>query len=266
VVAAIAILSAKFYELMILIFIVLIHEMGHAFAASFFSWRIKQVLLLPFGGVLEVEEYGNKPIKEELIVTLAGPIQHGWLLLAGLFFHQMNLLSDDLYTTFVEFNIMILIFNCLPILPLDGGKLILLLFSKILPFQQAMQRAIIVSFVFLMIYMCALLIISPYHLNGWIIVIFLLFSLYNEWKNRPFVFIRYLIDKYTRQSKLGQMKKINVMSYNSLSEVVEKFHRGVSHTIIVKDSNEKKHIPEAELLKSYFENNPMQVKIRDLLF
>ena len=77
---ALAIMTAHFFELTMFLIIVLIHELGHAFAASFYSWRIKRISLLPFGGVAEMDEHGNRPLKEEAIVTLAGPLQHVWMI------------------------------------------------------------------------------------------------------------------------------------------------------------------------------------------
>ncbi|MDP4157713.1 MAG: stage IV sporulation protein FB, partial [Bacillota bacterium] len=51
IVIAASIVTAHFLEVCLLLLIIFIHEMGHAAAASFFSWRIKKVSLLPFGGV-----------------------------------------------------------------------------------------------------------------------------------------------------------------------------------------------------------------------
>ncbi len=76
VVALIAIMTAQFQTLLLLFWIVLWHELGHVVAAHMFSWRVKRILLLPFGGVAEMDEHGNRPFHEELIVTLAGPFQH----------------------------------------------------------------------------------------------------------------------------------------------------------------------------------------------
>ena len=59
--------------------------------ASYYSWRIPRIMLLPFGGMAEVDEHGNRPLKEEAFVILAGPIQHLWLFLLP--FSCMILLS-----------------------------------------------------------------------------------------------------------------------------------------------------------------------------
>ena len=71
---ALSVLTARFTELLLMFLVVLCHELGHAFAAQLFGWRIKSVTLLPFGGELDTDEHGNRPWKEELIVLAAGPL------------------------------------------------------------------------------------------------------------------------------------------------------------------------------------------------
>src|SRR3954453_11659306 len=115
---ALAIMTAHFFELTMFLIIVLIHELGHAFAAAFFSWRIKRITLLPFGGVAEMDEHGNRPLKEEAIVVLAGPLQHIWMVLAAYALFSMSLISEPFFQMFLHYNVMIFIFNLIPIWPL----------------------------------------------------------------------------------------------------------------------------------------------------
>src|SRR5690625_4698610 len=79
-VVGIGVITGYFREIFMIFIIVFIHEMGHAVAASYFQWNIKKIELLPFGGVLEVDDE-NPPFREELIVILAGPLQHIWLII-----------------------------------------------------------------------------------------------------------------------------------------------------------------------------------------
>lgn len=57
----ISVLTGYFIETVTLFGIVFIHEMGHVVAAKSFGWRVKEVQLLPFGGVAVVEEPGAYP-------------------------------------------------------------------------------------------------------------------------------------------------------------------------------------------------------------
>src|SRR5690606_11132374 len=57
----------------VLIFLcVLLHELGHVFAARRYGVQIRDVTLWPFGGIASMERIPEKP-SQELIVALAGP-------------------------------------------------------------------------------------------------------------------------------------------------------------------------------------------------
>ncbi|MGX6442911.1 M50 family metallopeptidase [Neobacillus sp. K501] len=268
IIIAISIATAHFLELCLLILIIFIHEMGHAAAASFFSWRIKKISLLPFGGVAEMEEHGNRPLKEEAIVVLAGPLQHVWMVGIAYLLASMSLISDELFQLFFQYNLMILIFNLFPVWPLDGGKLIFMFLSLKKSFPTAHNLTLMISFVFLGIFSLLTLLMAPTSLNVWIIIGFLIFSLYHEWKQRRFIFMRFLLERYYgKKSDLHMLKPIQANEQDLLIHVLEKFQRGCKHPIIVESNGrEKGMLDENELLHAYFSEKRLTDKISDLLF
>jgi stage IV sporulation protein FB len=268
VVIAIAVLTARFIELILLLFIIFVHEMGHAAAASFFSWRIKKISLLPFGGVAEVEEHGNRPLMEEGAVILAGPLQHIWMMGIAFLFYELSLLSDHWYGLFIQYNFMILIFNFLPIWPLDGGKLLFLLLSLKHSFPDAHKFTLLVSIGFIVLFSFITLLTAPVNLNVWIVIGFLANSLYHEWKQRRFVFIRFLLERYYgKNSDFRSLKPIKVSEEELVIKILERFHRGCKHPIIIeKNGKEKGTLDENELLHAYFSEKLTSAKIGDLLY
>lgn len=248
--------------------IIFVHEMGHGAAASFFSWRIKKIALLPFGGVAEVDEHGNRPLKEELVVVLAGPLQHVWMLGLSYLFFIAGVFSEKWHTLFMEYNLMILVFNLIPIWPLDGGKLMFILLSMNTSFQEAHLRTLYGSVAALLIFSASLLFIAPQTLNVWVIIGFLAFSLYFEWKQRRFTFMRFLMERhYGKQVDLRELKPINTSENEMVGHVLERFQRGCKHPIIVKQQNGKEMvIDENELLHAFFSEKLLTAKIGDLLY
>jgi stage IV sporulation protein FB len=268
IVIAVAVATAHFIELSLLLLIIFIHEMGHAVAASFFSWRIKKISLLPFGGVAEMDEHGNRPLKEEAIVVLAGPMQHAWLIGVAFLLFQFGIMSASLYTLFIQYNIMILLFNFLPIWPLDGGKLVFLWLSLKQPFPVAHKRTLWISLVAVILFGILTLVTSPINLNIWIIISFLGFTLYHEWKQGRYIFIRFLLERYYGNStELRDLKPIKVQEDELVIHVLEQFQRGCKHPIVVlEQEKEKGMLDENELLHAYFSERLLTAKIRDLLY
>jgi stage IV sporulation protein FB len=255
-------------ELCLLLLIIFVHEMGHAVAASFFSWRIKRISFLPFGGVAEIDEHGNRPLREEAIVTLAGPIQHLWLIGAGVLLSEFNIISPELLEIFIKYNLMVLTFNLLPIWPLDGGKIVFLLFSLKNSFPNAHRQTLLVSIGSLIVFVVAAVTISPFNLNVWIVITFLIISLYTEWKQQAFVFMRFLLERYYgKKETFHTLKSIEVDEEEYILDVLGEFQRGVKHLIVVhNEGKETGTLDENELLHAYFAEKQVNAKISDLLF
>ncbi|XQY90856.1 M50 family metallopeptidase [Metabacillus sp. HB246100] len=268
VMIGISVITASFKLLMMLMVIVFIHEMGHAFSAHFFSWRIKSIMLLPFGGVAEVEEHGNRSLKEELIVVLAGPLQHLWLQgVAFLLYSGMIIQSAD-YEMFTFYNLSIFFFNLLPVWPLDGGKLLFIFFSQFFSYRKAHAYMMVTSVISLMIYIIGILLTSPHYLNMWMITIFLLYSLYHEHKNRMYGHLRFLMERYYgKQQSIKKLKPIVVEESESIHEVLLQFHRGCKHSIVVEREGLKlSELDENELLHAYFSTKLVDSRVGDLVY
>jgi Zn-dependent protease len=113
------------YALLLLIS-VLVHELAHALTAKIFNWPTEKIVLNLWGGHTQFEGFTATPGRS-VLVALAGPAANfllaaaGWLLVstAGL-----TGVADILANIFVWANLLIGIFNVLPGLPLDGGRLV----------------------------------------------------------------------------------------------------------------------------------------------
>lgn len=91
-------------------FFSVIHEIGHIVTGLVFRMKPEKLEVMPFG--LAISFYFNENKIKELFVTLAGPITS--LVVAILCTNQEMAYS----------NILILLFNLLPLYPLDGGRII----------------------------------------------------------------------------------------------------------------------------------------------
>ncbi|MGO4804953.1 site-2 protease family protein [Arthrobacter sp. 2MCAF15] len=113
------------YALLLLIS-VLAHELAHALTAKIFHWPTEKIVLNLWGGHTQFQSFTASPGRS-VLVAMAGPAANfvlagaGWLLLS---FGDLRGVGDILANIFVWANLLIGIFNVLPGLPLDGGRLV----------------------------------------------------------------------------------------------------------------------------------------------
>ena len=114
---------------MIMLF-ALIHELGHLLAGLLMGMKPEKIELMPFGVSIsfkiKVEEY-NKKIKKgnmleikKILVALAGPLTNFIIIIIA------SNINIDLFKALIIIytNFLIMIFNLLPIYPLDGGRIL----------------------------------------------------------------------------------------------------------------------------------------------
>jgi Zn-dependent protease len=105
---------------------VLVHELSHCVVARGFGLPVRRILLYPLGGFSEIEKEPPTP-GQEFLVSAAGPAMS--LALAGIGI-GVNLLLDlrgiprVLIDRVILANAVVGVFNLLPGLPLDGGRVL----------------------------------------------------------------------------------------------------------------------------------------------
>ncbi|TCP32243.1 stage IV sporulation protein FB [Scopulibacillus darangshiensis] len=249
-VVAAGLITGHFWEVASVFFIVFIHECGHAIAALLLGWRVREIQLLPFGGVAKVDDHGNRPMHEDLIVTLAGPVQHLWLPLLSYLFLLTDYWDQTNHQIFITYNFMILLFNSLPIWPLDGGKLMFLLLLKAFPFKRAYDITLILSCFILIILSIYVGVATPFTLNYFVVGSFICFSIIKEWKERRYVFMRFLLSRWRDPVPFHSTTPIVVTAKMPVATVLGLFKKGSLHPVIIEET--RRHIEEKDILNAFF--------------
>lgn len=117
-------ISFKIFLLFVLLFIcVLIHELSHSYTAIKNKIKVKEIVLLPIGGISVIDDMGISP-RTEFNVAIAGPLMS--FLLGGLFGIAVVFTPPGDITFFLQslfiLNIALGVLNILPAFPLDGGR------------------------------------------------------------------------------------------------------------------------------------------------
>lgn len=113
---------------------VILHELGHALTAAHYGVHTRSILLLPIGGVAQLEQIPDNP-REELAIAIAGPTVT--VVIAVILYIILRLSGTplDYHTamsggggTFLErlfwINVVLAVFNLLPAFPMDGGRVL----------------------------------------------------------------------------------------------------------------------------------------------
>jgi Zn-dependent protease/CBS domain-containing protein len=103
-----------------------VHELSHSLVARGYGLPVRRILLYPLGGISEIEREPETPGRE-FTVSAAGPPLS--LVLAGVGYGLMTVVPDGtigwiIVSQFRWANLVVGLFNLLPGLPLDGGRML----------------------------------------------------------------------------------------------------------------------------------------------
>ena len=127
---------------------VAVHELGHAVVARRYGVEVKDITLMFLGGVVQFNEMPRQR-GAEAIVGIAGPITS--VLVAGVSWALLQITPNgasaaQFVLAFLTFqNVFLAIFNLLPALPLDGGRVLRSLLALRMPYLRATQISASVS-------------------------------------------------------------------------------------------------------------------------
>lgn len=257
-----SVLTGQFLELLTLFLIVFIHELGHVCAALLAGVTVRSVQLLPFGGVAVIEDHGRLTAGREIGIALAGPLQNGFMILMAAALGQADYGSSAYLDYFIGANAMIALFNLLPILPLDGGKILQAALSLLLPYYYTLLwtgRVSIAASLLVIVY--ALLPLGTgggLRLNLLMIGAFLLYSNFTDQRNLPYRFVAFLMNReviHEQHLRSGDIARpIVAPAAKPLDDILRLFKRNHYHFIYVmnKDRNIVAVVPEQRLIASYF--------------
>ncbi|HQQ76510.1 MAG TPA: site-2 protease family protein [Thermoanaerobaculia bacterium] len=143
-----------------LFFCVVLHELGHSLVARGFGLPVKEIVLLPIGGVARMEKNPEKPV-HELLISVAGPLvnvaiagvllaavgaRFGPLDAAGLAARLKGAPSvETALLWLLSVNVMLFVFNMIPAFPMDGGRVLRALLWMVMGFGPATRIATLVG-------------------------------------------------------------------------------------------------------------------------
>ena len=114
----------------IMIGFAILHELGHLFMGLLLGLKPEKIDLIPMGLAVSFKvnisdfnkkkKRGNVEVLKEILIAIAGPVVNLIIVILALTFIKDEMLKNLI----VYANLLIFMFNLLPIYPLDGGRIL----------------------------------------------------------------------------------------------------------------------------------------------
>ena len=193
--------------------------------------KINEIYIYPLGGISRFNMDLNISIKKELLILINGPLfQHiAYIFLLVLMPTKKELINIYHYS--------ILMFNLLPIYPLDGGKLVKLFLNKVISYKNSLKLIIYLSYLVTII----LFIINKKNISIFIMISLLIILITKEKSRIDYIYNKYLLERYLNNYNFKSNKIIN--NINNL-------YRDKTHLIHINNM----YILEKEYLEKIYKN------------
>ena len=228
-----SIFTASFFSFLIITVLVVVHELGHVLMTYLCGGNIKEILITPLGGISKTFIPYSMPFILEFLILICGPIFQcfAYLFLILIFNNDLELIT--------LYHFAILIFNLLPVYPLDGGKILCLFFQLLFSFKTSYYLIFFISFFMLILFYIFSLYFSS--LNILFFTSFLFIKLLKEVKEFHYLYEKFLLERYLNPIYFS--KSSIVFSYKNF----KRWHR---HLI----KRENNYYLEGEYLEKRFKN------------
>lgn len=231
------VLTGHFSNLLVFTSLIIVHELGHFLSACLFKYKVKKIIIYPYGGLTMLDTLINTNIYKDLIVAISGIVMQSIYFFIIFLLYSNKIVRDYIYDLFLLYHSSMLIFNLLPIVPLDGFKILNLLLSKYFNFNISNNLSVFISLCTVIIFLFA----NYYEKNYSIILVIgiLLQNIYKFYNQIPYIYNHFLLERY--------LYNIN---YKSKKIIVNenKMYKNKSHLFI----KNGKIIPEKTYLSTLF--------------
>jgi stage IV sporulation protein FB len=155
-----------------LVFIAL-HEFSHAIVGIACGFKLKEFRIMPFGLSISFYSFEHISVNKRILTYLSGPLFNFFI--AIIFFSANTGARSQKILEIIYINLALAIFNLLPILPLDGGKILKEILRKKYAREIAYKKIIIIgniSFIIITILYCIVFILEK-NISLFLIILYL---------------------------------------------------------------------------------------------
>ncbi len=224
-------------NIMLIYFIVIFHELGHIFIIKILGYKVLRVDIYPSGGVTKIDKKINTKLSHDIFIASFGIVFQIILYFIFTFLYSLSFIRSSTYELFVTYNITILIFNLLPIIPLDGYQLLRSIWEILFPYKKAFKISLVISVISILLFITYNQILS---LNNYLVISFLIFKLVTELKNFKYQNMRFLLERYLNDLPYRKIKNESIIDLSLLKkDTYHYFKKGNTYVSEKKVLNKK---------------------------
>jgi stage IV sporulation protein FB len=204
----------KFNFLILHYLIAFIHELSHYLMGKFLNIKVGEICFLPIGFYVKMPTLQDEKFIKQFLVLIAGPLSYFISFAVLKLLYNFNVISIYGYEDGIISNRFILLFNLLPIYPLDGEKIIELFLTPILNEYKLRVVRIIISIL--------TIIIGSYFfisLGEILSILFLIFGIIISLINLKKDYFFYLIGRLNKKEK----SKIKINTKNEIYRLKDNY-------------------------------------------
>ncbi len=230
-------------EISVCLISVFLHEFSHVFVSNKIGLDMIEIEMFPFGGVAKSKESFWISTIDEIFISIAGPIMNFVIVIIFIFINKVAP-NINIIEIIIKANLIIGLFNVLPIFPLDGGRILRSYISSKIGYKNGTIKLVYITYAISILSIIYGLITFVMHGKGIYLIfisLFILLAARKEKKMAAFIFINEII------GKKGQLLKKKVMGTHLLvalktvtaMEMIKYFLPKKYHIIIVIDCTGK---------------------------
>lgn len=209
-------LSGQLKTTIILYSIIIFHELGHIFIAYIFKYPIKEIIIYPYGGITKIDYKLNDNSIKLIILSMGGV----------LFQILLYLFNNPLIN---KYNTYLILFNLIPIIPLDGSKILFEIYTYLFKYKTSMYLLTLTSFIFIILY----LIFNYYIFNNYLIVILFISKIIEYFKSTNIFYHKFILERMLYE--YGYIHIDNNINVNNYRKGYKYYYFDKNHIISEKD-------------------------------
>ena len=147
-----------------------------------------------------------------------------------------NLVSLNTYNLFKVYNKTIMIFNMLPIIPLDGYIFLRSILEMVFPYKKSFYLSFIISIISIILFITFN---ELYSLNNYLMISFLIYKIINSLKDFKYENLKFLLERHLFNLKYHKIKNEKYPNLNLLKK--DTYHYFKSNNTIISEKNLLNH-------------------------